>query len=245
MRWHRFEAVLLLGLAYTAGCAQEASDLESETDRISYSLGHQVGTDFQHQGLELDAALLRRGIEDGLAGAEPLLQPDAMRALLRELKQEIVEQQREELRQRIESRRAQVQQKREAGEAFLAANQKKPGVKTLPSGLQYKVIEAGKGRKPQRSDTVTLHYRGMRIDGSEFDSSDADGAPASFRVDQVIGGWTEALQLMQEGAKWELYLPPKLGFGRSGPMADETLVYEIELLAVGEPGEAARREAQP
>lgn len=236
--------IVTLGLVHSAGCTQETS-LESETDRISYSLGHQVGADFQQQGLEMDAALLRRGIQDGLDGAEPLLKPDAMRALLLELKQEIVEAQREQLRERVESRRAKVQAKREAGEAFLAANQTKPGVKTLPSGLQYKVIKAGQGGNPTNTDTVTVHYRGMRIDGSEFDSSYAEGAPSSFRVNEVMRGWTEALQLMREGAKWELYLPPKLGFGRSGPMADETLIYEIELLAVGERQEEAREQEQP
>jgi FKBP-type peptidyl-prolyl cis-trans isomerase FklB len=240
MRWHSLGLLLMLGFSHELVSAQGEVKLESETDRISYSLGHQVGSDFQRQGLELNAALIRRGIEDGLAGAEPLMRQEDMHDLLLELKQGIVEEQREELRRKIESRRAEVQQKREAGEAFLTANQKKAGVKTLPSGLQYKVIEPGKGRKPQRTDRVTVRYRGIRIDGSEFDSSYAQDAPATFRVDQVIDGWAEALQLMREGAKWELYLPPKLGFGRKGPMADETLIYELELLAVDEPRKAQK-----
>ncbi|MGD2076307.1 MAG: FKBP-type peptidyl-prolyl cis-trans isomerase [Gammaproteobacteria bacterium] len=244
MQQQLFKITLLVSLVQGTVCAQEALNLERETDRLSYSLGHQVGTDFQGQGVELNAALLRRGIEDGLAGAEPLLEPEAMQGLLLEFKQGIVEEQRQQLRQRVESRRAEVQRKREAGEAFLMANRKEPGVKTLPSGLQYRVIKPGNGKTPQRMDTVTVHYRGTRIDGSEFDSSYVEDAPATFRVDQVISGWAEALQLMQEGAKWELYLPPKLGFGRTGPMADETLIYEIELLAVGESGEA-REKAPP
>lgn len=233
MRRYQFKAIVLLGLAHSVGCAQEAVNLESETDRISYSLGHQAGTDFQRQGLELDPALLRRGIEDGLAGTQPLLQQDAMDALLLQLKQDIVEEQREQLRQRVESRRAKVQEKRAAGSAFLAANAKKPGVKTLPSGLQYLVIEAGKGGKPTSTDTVTLRYRGTRIDGSEFDSSDAE--PATYRVDEVIGGWTEALQLMQEGDRWQLFIPPKLGYGERGAgkiPANSALIFEVELLSV-------------
>jgi FKBP-type peptidyl-prolyl cis-trans isomerase len=168
-----------------------------------------------------------------------------MSATLSELKQQIKAAQLQHRRRKLETRREEVERERRQGAEFLAANAAKPGVQTLASGLQYRVVQVGSGRTPGPTDTVTLHYRGTRIDGSEFDSSYADGAPAAFRVDQVIRGWTEALQLMREGAKWELYIPPQLGFGRSGPMADETLIYEIELLAVGERREAARQQEQP
>jgi FKBP-type peptidyl-prolyl cis-trans isomerase FklB len=123
-----------------------------------------------------------------------------------------------------------------AGEAFLAENAKKEGVVTLPSGLQYKVIEAGSGKTPKASDTVTVNYRGTLIDGKEFDSSYKRGEPATFPVSGVIAGWTEALQLMKEGAKWQLVIPPGLAYGEkgAGPVIgpNSTLVFEVELIKV-------------
>jgi FKBP-type peptidyl-prolyl cis-trans isomerase FklB len=123
-----------------------------------------------------------------------------------------------------------------AGEAFLAANAKKPGVVTRPSGMQYKVLKEGTGASPTKNSIVTTHYRGTLINGTEFDSSYARNEPASFGVTQVIGGWTEALQLMKVGSKWELYLPPNLAYGARGAGADigpnETLIFEVELLAI-------------
>jgi FKBP-type peptidyl-prolyl cis-trans isomerase FklB len=124
------------------------------------------------------------------------------------------------------------------GEAFLAENKKKEGVKTLPSGLQYKVIKAGTGKKPKVTDTVTTHYRGTLMNGTEFDSSYRRGQPVSFQVNGVIPGWTEALQLMEEGAKWQLFIPSNLAYGERGAGRDigpnATLVFEIELLSIEE-----------
>jgi len=127
---------------------------------------------------------------------------------------------------------------RKEGEAFLAANKKKEGVKTLASGLQYKVIKPGTGKKPKSTDTVTTHYRGTLIDGTEFDSSYNRGQPATFPVHGVIPGWTEALQLMEEGAKWQLFIPSKLGYGERGAGQaigpNATLIFEVELVSVQE-----------
>jgi FKBP-type peptidyl-prolyl cis-trans isomerase FklB len=123
-----------------------------------------------------------------------------------------------------------------AGEAFLAANAKKPGVVTRPSGLQYKIIKDGTGKSPSKTDMVSTHYRGTSIDGKEFDSSYSRNEPAEFGVNQVIAGWTEALQLMKVGSKWELYIPSNLAYGPRGAGGaigpDETLVFEVELLAI-------------
>lgn len=131
---------------------------------------------------------------------------------------------------------AHAQAGREKGEAFLAENAKKEGVKTLPSGLQYKVIKDGAGKQPGKADTVSVHYKGTLIDGTEFDSSYKRGEPAEFGVTQVIKGWTEALQLMKEGAKWQIFLPSSLAYGERGAGAligpGETLVFEVELLKV-------------
>jgi FKBP-type peptidyl-prolyl cis-trans isomerase FklB len=124
------------------------------------------------------------------------------------------------------------------GEAFLSENRKKEGIKALPSGLQYKVVKAGTGKKPKSTDTVTTHYRGTLIDGTEFDSSYRRGQPASFPVSGVIAGWTEALQLMEEGAKWQLFIPPNLAYGERGAGSqigpNATLIFEIELISIQE-----------
>jgi FKBP-type peptidyl-prolyl cis-trans isomerase FklB len=124
------------------------------------------------------------------------------------------------------------------GEAFLSENRKKEGIKALPSGLQYKVVKAGTGKKPKSTDTVTTHYRGTLIDGTEFDSSYRRGQPASFPVSGVIPGWTEALQLMEEGAKWQLFIPPNLAYGERGAGSqigpNATLIFEIELISIQE-----------
>jgi FKBP-type peptidyl-prolyl cis-trans isomerase FklB len=116
----------------------------------------------------------------------------------------------------------------------MAENAEKPGVKTLPSGLQYKVIKAGTGKKPGPKDMVRVHYRAKQINGHEFDSSDNSEGPVSFNVNKVIPGWTEALQLMREGARWELFLPPELAYGRRGPLAGQTLIFDVELISVKE-----------
>lgn len=220
-----------LGLMLYQGIviAADRAELTSESDRISYSLGHQVGSDLQQQNVQLETSVILRGIQDGLAGSEPLLSTEEMRTLLRGLKHDIVTTQEQERLKVIKERRAKREMARKEGKEFLAANAKKPGVKTLPSGLQYRIIKPGKGNSPAAMDTVTVYYRSTLLDGSEFGSS-RDGKPESFAVAGVIPGLKEALQLMQPGARWELFIPHELGFGRRGALEDQTLIYEIELL---------------
>ena len=232
----RFSAhIIVTGIALTLFqgilVAEEQPELASDADRIGYSLGHQVGRDLKQQNVEPDSAIIQRGIEDGLAGKPPLLPEKEMQTSLRALKQGILSEEQEERLKTIQERRIKREMARKEGEAFLADNTKKTGVTTLPSGLQYRIVKAGKGSKPALTDTVTVHYRGTLLDGSEFDST-RGGEPESFPVKELIPGLKEALLLMQPGARWELYIPPELGFGRRGPLEDQTLVYDIQLIAI-------------
>ena len=220
-----------IGLSFLFGHASavEATDLEDEKQKLSYSIGYQVGGDFRRQSLEIDPELVVKGVVDAQEGSEPLMTPEEMRQALTELRQQAAaaaKQQREE----------QAAKNQAVGEAFLADNAKREVVSTLPSGLQYQVLSEGKGDPPGPTDTVTVHYRGTLIDGSEFDSSYGRGHPATFPLDRVIRGWTEGLLLMRPGAKYRLYVPPELAYGedgagtRIGPNA--TLLFEVELLSI-------------
>jgi FKBP-type peptidyl-prolyl cis-trans isomerase FklB len=226
MMFYPIRSVLccLLVLAFT--CAPLAAlELQDEKDRISYSVGYQVGGDFKRQQVELNAAAMVKGIEDALAGGEPLLTPEEMRQTLVELKKRVVAGQ-EEARQQAHERYLQ------EGQVFFAANAKKEGVVTLPSGLQYKVIKAGAGSRPQADDTVRVNYRATFMDGTEFDSSYKDGKPATFRLDSVLPGLREGLLLMEPGSHWQLFLPAPLAFGEQGPMADRPVIFDLDFLEI-------------
>jgi len=223
-------AVLITLLASGPCTAEENAALSDPNERINYSLGYQIGGDLKRQRVEVNREALLQGIEDAVNAAEPRMSRQEMQTTLVELKRKVVAVQKEE-------RAASEKQNLEAGEAFLAGNAKQDGVVTLPSGLQYRVLETGSGRKPKATDTVTVHYRGTLIDGTEFDSSYSRKQPATFRADRVIDGWREALSLMQEGSKWELFIPARLAYGKRGsgkipPFS--TLVFEVELLSVAE-----------
>jgi len=209
--------------------ADEKPELKGEKEKISYSIGYQIGGDFKRQGVELAPDLLVKGIQDATGGAEPRLSPQEMRKTLVDLKMKVEADERKRQSEIAEKNRAE-------GEAFLAANGKKEGVVTLPSGLQYKVLAAGKGKSPNPTDNVTVHYRGTFVDGTEFDSSYKRNAPATFGVDRVIVGWQEALPLMKEGAKWQLFVPSKLAYGEQGSGSkfppNSTLLFDVELIAV-------------
>ena len=220
-----FSVVLFFGVC----SAGEKMELKNRKDWVSYSVGYQVGGDFKRQGMDINPKVLVKGIQDALAGIEPLMTQDEMRKTLLELKKKIVAVQKQQMKAKGEKNLAE-------GKAFLAKNRKKEGVKTLTNGLQYRVIKQGSGKSPQKSDSVTVHYRGTLINGTEFDSSYSRKQPATFRTDRVIPGWTEALQMMKEGAKWQLFIPPKLAYGERGAGSqippNSTLIFEVELISV-------------
>jgi len=215
---------LFFGVCSAAG----KLNLKDDKVRLSYSVGYQVGGDFLRQGTDINPELLLKGVDDALAGNEPLMTPEEMRTTLVDLQNKVAT---------VKDQKGKVEAEKNLaeGKTFLAENAKKARVKTLPSGLQYKVIAEGSGRTPKAEDNVTVHYRGTLIDGTEFDSSYSRGKPATFGVGRVIAGWTEALQLMQEGAKWQLFIPPELAYGdkRTGNIEpNSTLIFEVELISV-------------
>jgi FKBP-type peptidyl-prolyl cis-trans isomerase FklB len=220
-----FIGILGLTLLGSVCAAADKPVLKDENERVNYSVGFQIGGDFQRQGVKLNPEILVQGIRDALEQQQPLMTEVEMRSTLVDLKKKIVAEE-EQLR------KARGEKHRQAGLKFLDENAKKTGVITLPSGLQYQVLKEGKGQKPTLKDTVTVNYRGTKIGGTEFDSSSREGKPATFALNSVIPGWQEALPMMQEGAKWKLFLPPKLAFGDKGPLEDQTVIFEIELLKV-------------
>jgi FKBP-type peptidyl-prolyl cis-trans isomerase FklB len=179
--------------------------------------------------VEVDPAIVLRGLKDGLAGGKMLLTDDEARATLTQLQAEVRNKQQEKMKVAGELNKKE-------GTEFLATNKAKEGVVTLPSGLQYRILTAGTGPKPAATDTVSCNYRGTLTNGTEFDSSYKRGQPASFPVNGVIKGWTEALQLMPVGSKWQLFIPSELGYGERGAGADigpgATLIFEVELLSI-------------
>jgi FKBP-type peptidyl-prolyl cis-trans isomerase FklB len=209
--------------------AAETVKLERFDDEVNYSLGYQIGNDLRKLDKKFNSEDFQMGLDDASGKVEPQLGSEEMSSLLRQLKQKIENQQ-------LEKRKlAQLQTKeqyRGEGRDFLAQNAKQEGIVVLPSGLQYQVLREGAGEIPGPHDTVQVNYRGTLLDGSEFDSSYRRGQPAEFRVDGVISGWTEALQLMKEGARWKIYVPADLAYGERGPLADRTLIFDIELVSV-------------
>ena len=207
--------------------------LKTQKDKASYALGMKIGGDLRRQGANeaVDPAITARGFKDALSGSKTLMTEDEQRAALMQLQNEVREKQQAKAHEEGAAARKE-------GDAFLATNKSKEGVVTLPSGLQYKILTAGSGPKPTASDTVTCNYRGTLLNGKEFDSSYKRDHPESFPVGGVIKGWTEALQLMPVGSKWELWIPTDLGYGDHGAGSDigpgETLVFEVELLSIGE-----------
>lgn len=222
--------VLLSALSIPSGLAgaEETMKLEDPTARASYSLGYQMGQDLKSQGVTLDRAAILGGLKDGRSGAEPRIPDGQMRTVLAELKQRIVQ-------EKVARQTAESDAIKKAGIEFLEQNKSTPGVKSTASGLQYKVLKEGSGKRPGPTDTVRVHYRGMTVKGQEFDNSRKRGQPAEFRLDGVIKGWSEGLQLMQEGATYELYIPYQLAYNHRGPLAFQALIFDVELLEVNPP----------
>lgn len=203
--------------------------LKTQKDKFSYALGMKMGANLHKQSVPVDPNMLARGLKDALAGGKTLLTDDEAQAAIMEVQNDLRKKQQEKMQQAGDDNKKE-------GETYLAANKGKEGVVTLPSGLQYKVLKEGTGPKPAASDSVVCNYRGTLIDGTEFDSSYKRGQPATFPVSGVIKGWTEALQLMPVGSKWQLFIPSDLAYGEHGPSPEigpnSTLTFEVELLSI-------------
>lgn len=209
-------------------CSQGKEPIKTQKDKVSYSIGLDFGKNMKRQSVELNLDLLLRGIRDGLAEAKSALTDAEMQECMTTFQKEMMTKMQEKAKVTGDKNKKE-------GDAFLAENKKKPGVVTLPNGLQYKILKDGIGKSPKASDTVTVNYRGTLINGKEFDSSYKRGTPATFPLNGVISGWTEALQKMKVGSKWQLVIPPNLAYGENGPGdigPNATLIFEVELLEV-------------
>jgi len=230
----KYLLTLLLAVAFLGeGMSQEKltkADIKTQKDSVSYGIGMNIGKNLKMQGIDVTTEILVQGLKDGLEGTSAaLLSDEEINTVLNSLQQEMTAKQAEKVKELSEKNKAE-------GEKFLAENKKKDSVVTLPSGLQYKVIKAGKGKSPKAEDTVETNYKGTLIDGTEFDNSYKRGEPTTFPVNRVIKGWTEALQLMKEGDVWELYIPSDLAYGEQGAGQvigpNSVLVFTVELIKV-------------
>jgi FKBP-type peptidyl-prolyl cis-trans isomerase FklB len=227
-------SIMLVALAAPV-LAEDRPTLKDTKDKVSYSIGLDIGMTFKKQKIELNSDALVAGVKDGLSGVQPLLTEDEVRQVMTTFSKEMTEKTAMANKEAAEKNTAE-------GGKFLTENKNKPGVKTTASGLQYKVVKEGSGSPPKETDTVVVNYRGTLIDGTEFDSSYKRGEPATFPVNRVIKGWTEALQLMKPGSKYQLFIPASLAYGERGAGGaigpNATLIFEVELVNV-KPGESA------
>ena len=224
-----------------------ALTLNTPKDKLSYSIGMNIGKSLKRDDVDVDTAVLLRAIQDVLGGGNLLMTDQEAQSLLTNLQADLRKKQEQEMQQAAETNKKE-------GDAFLAANKSKDGIVALPSGLQYKILQEGAGAKPTAADTVTVNYRGTLINGTEFDSSYKRGQPSSFPVGGIIKGWTEALLLMPVGSKWQLFIPPDLAYGprQASPAIgpNSTLLFEVELLSIqakptASPAPATPPTAQP
>jgi FKBP-type peptidyl-prolyl cis-trans isomerase FklB len=227
----KYVLITLLSIAFLFGVchAEEKLELKDQKDKESYSLGYQFGKNLKFQEVDINLDVYTSGIKDALGGKESQMSQEEIRTTISDLQKRITAERQKELKEKAAKNL-------EESKKFLPENQKKEGVKTLPSGLQYKVLAEGTGKTPKATDNVTVHYRGTLIDGKEYDSSYKMDKPAIFQVNGVIPGWTEALQLMKEGSKWQLFIPPELAYGERGTGSrippNSTLIFEVELISV-------------
>lgn len=221
----RFIIVIAVLSFASMGFGEDKPQLKDLKDKVSYGVGLNVGTNFKKQGQELNPDALLAGLKDGLSGKQPALSETEQRETMEAWSKQMEEKQKAAGEKNVAE-----------GAKYLEENKKKSGVKTTASGLQYKVLKEGTGAQPKESDTVSVNYRGTLINGNEFDSSYKRGQPATFPVNGVIKGWTEALQLMKTGSKYQLFIPSALAYGEraAGPdiAPNSTLVFEVELLEV-------------
>jgi FKBP-type peptidyl-prolyl cis-trans isomerase FklB len=219
-------------LVASIGLAQDKQELKDQKDKASYSIGLELGTSLKKGKMDVSTDKLLRGLKDGLSGATPLLTEEQRKEIMAALQKEMMEKQAAANKEEGEKNAA-------AGEKFLAENKTKDGVKTTASGLQYKVLKEGTGASPKETDMVVTNYKGTTLDGTEFDSSYKRNEPATFPVNRVIKGWTEALLLMKPGAKYQLFIPSALAYGERNVGKDigpnSTLIFEVELLSIKPP----------
>lgn len=220
---------LSLSVLMSANIYAQAPALDTDTKKVSYSIGVDLGRSIKKQNLDLDMTVLVKGLQDGYVGSTTLLSDAEMKEVLTNFQKQFIAKKNAEME-------ALAKKNLDTGKAFLENNKKQAGVVTLADGLQYKIVTAGKGDKPGPNDTVSVNYTGKLINGQVFDSSDKQGHPISFQVNQVIKGWTEVLQLMPVGSTWEVYIPADLAYGQQavGPMIgpNETLIFTIQLLSI-------------
>ncbi|HSA77832.1 MAG TPA: FKBP-type peptidyl-prolyl cis-trans isomerase [Nitrospirota bacterium] len=225
----RLGMVLCAVLVTTPVVAAEKQELKTQKDKVSYVIGLDMGNSLKKNMVDVDTEVLVRGLKDALSGATPLMTEQEMKETIMALQKDLQAKQQEQAK-------ALAEKNKKEGEAFLAENKKKRGVITMPSGLQYKILANGKGQSPKATDTVTVNYKGTLVDGTEFDSSYKRGQPATFTVNGVIPGWTEALQLMKEGSKWQLFIPSNLAYGERGAGGavgpNAVLIFEVELISI-------------
>lgn len=225
MKQFTIVAVISGVLALSSLAQDQAPQLKDLKDKASYSIGLNIGTNFKKQNVELNPDALVAGVKDAISGKKPALNETEVREVMNNWSKELQEKQK-----------AMADKNAADGEKFLAENKKKDGVKTTPSGLQYKVVKDGNGPQPKATDTVTVDYRGTLINGTEFDSSYKRGQPATFPLNGVIKGWTEGLQLMKVGSKYQFFIPSELAYGQRamGPdiAPNSTLIFDVELKGV-------------
>jgi FKBP-type peptidyl-prolyl cis-trans isomerase len=223
-------AFLAFGLLAHSASAQDApSTLKTQKEKLSYAIGMEMGKGVTAQGLDVDPALVSQGLKDAISGGKSLMTDAELKTVIGALQDDIKQKQ-------MQAMEAASAENKKQGEAYLAENGKKAGVVTLPSGLQYKIISAGQGRKPAEADTVMCNYKGTFPDGTEFDSSAEAGKPVPFEIKSVIPGFKEALQLMPVGSKWQIVVPPSLGYGERGAGGvigpNTTLIFDVELVSI-------------
>jgi FKBP-type peptidyl-prolyl cis-trans isomerase FklB len=211
--------------------AEQDTLLKTKKDKVSYAIGMDIGKNLKKQPIEINPEALSQGLRDSLTDEKTLMTDQEYSDTMNAFRTEMTQKQTEQMKE-ISDRN------KKDGEKFLAENRKKEGVVTTESGLQYKIVTEGTGASPKSTDTVTVHYKGTLIDGKEFDSSHKRGQPATFPVNGVIKGWTEALQLMKTGAKWQLFIPSELAYGERGAGRNigpnSTLIFDVELISIKE-----------
>lgn len=228
--------------------APDSFPLKGPKEKLSYAIGANLGNGIRQQSVEVEPALVVQGLKDALAGSEPLLSEHEVAVVMAGLQNQLRSKQLTAAAEKIVATKELAEKNQKEGDAFLAGNKAKDGVVTLETGLQYKVLKAGSGRKPTADDTVVCHYRGTLIDGTEFDSSQKRNQPATFPLKKVIKGWNQALQLMPVGSKWQLFVPPSLAYGgrgaNSGIGPNATLIFDVELLEIKDTPPAAPQTAK-